>query len=67
VSLDLSTAHGFGDVIRQQAADAPSRPFLVFEDTSLTFAETYREACRYANLFVSRRDPARPFHIGLLL
>jgi fatty-acyl-CoA synthase len=67
VSVDLSTAHGFGDVIRQQAVEAPSRTFLVFEDTSLTFAETYREACRYANLFLARRDPARPFHIGLLL
>jgi fatty-acyl-CoA synthase len=67
VSVDLSTAHGFGDVIRQQAVDAPSRTFLVFEDTSLTFAETYREACRYANLFLARRDPARPFHVGLLL
>jgi acyl-CoA synthetase (AMP-forming)/AMP-acid ligase II len=67
VSVDLSTAHGFGDVIRQQAVDAPLRTFLVFDDTTFTFAETYREACRYANLFLARRDPTRPFHVGLLL
>jgi fatty-acyl-CoA synthase len=67
VSIDLGSAHGFGDVIRQQAADAPSRPFLVFDETTLSFGDTYREACRYANLFLARRDPARPFHIGLLL
>lgn len=67
MSIDFSTAHGFGDVIRQQAVDAPERAFLVFDDATLTFAETYRQACRYANLFLARRDPARPFHIGLLL
>ena len=67
VSIDLSTAHGFGDVIRQQAVDAPSRTFLVFDDTTFTFAETYREASRYANLFLAQRDPARPFHVGVLM
>ena len=56
-----------GDVLRAQAAASPERPCIVFEDTQLSFAETYRAACRWANLFLARRDPARPFHVGLLL
>ncbi len=58
---------GLGDVLRLRAAESPDRPFLVFEDACLSFAETYREACRHANLFRALRDPARPFHVGLLL
>jgi fatty-acyl-CoA synthase len=50
-----------------RAAESGDRPFLVFEDARLTFAETHREACRYANLFLRLREPGRPFHVGLLL
>jgi fatty-acyl-CoA synthase len=69
VTLDLSTAAGLGDVLRQRAADPGSadRPFLLFEDTRLTWRDAHRLACRYANLFLAARDPARPFHIGLLM
>jgi fatty-acyl-CoA synthase len=56
-----------GDVLRAHAAAAPERPFLVFEDTRLSFAGAYDAACRWANLFLARRDPTRPFHVGLLL
>jgi fatty-acyl-CoA synthase len=61
--------NGLGDILRLRATEPASagRPFLLFEDTRLTYAEAYRAACRYANLFLGRRDPARPFHIGLLL
>jgi fatty-acyl-CoA synthase len=60
---------GFGDVLRQRATDSASRarPFLLFEDTRLDYGDTYRAACRYANLFRSRRVSGRPFHVGLLL
>ncbi len=56
-----------GDVLRAQAAAAPERPCVVFEETRLSFADTYRAACRWANLFLARRDPSRPFHVGVLL
>jgi fatty-acyl-CoA synthase len=56
---------GIGDVLREHAADP--RPFLLFEDARLSWAETHREACRYANLLLQLRDPSRPFHVGLLL
>src|SRR5262249_58237179 len=53
------------DLIRRRADD--ERPYLSFEDARFTFAETYREACRYASLFRARLDPSRPMHVGLLL
>jgi len=56
-----------GDVLRAQASASPERPWLVFEDTQLAFGEAYRAACRWANLFLARRDRSRPFHVGLLL
>ncbi|MGH7893788.1 MAG: AMP-binding protein, partial [Candidatus Binatia bacterium] len=58
-----------GDLLRQRAtepADA-DRVYLRFEDGSWTFAETYREACRYGTLFASLLDPSKPRHVGLLL
>ena len=67
MTIDVNAAHGLGDILRLRAAECGARPFLLFEDTRLTFAETYGEACRYANLFLRWRQPARPFHIGLLL
>ena len=58
-----------GELLRQRATDPADadRIYLRFEDATWTFAATYREACRYANLFVARLDPAAPKHIGLLL
>ncbi len=69
MSLDLGAAHGLGDVLRARAADPESahRAFLLFEGMRLDYAETHRQACRYANLFLALRDAARPFHVGLLL
>jgi fatty-acyl-CoA synthase len=59
----------FADLLRAHVADpaTAARPFIRFEDETLTFAETARAAARYANLFLAHRDPARPFHVGLLL
>jgi fatty-acyl-CoA synthase len=61
--------HGLGDLLRRQATAPASaaRPFLRFEDGRLAFAETYRQGCRYSNLFLHRRAPDRPFHVGVLL
>jgi fatty-acyl-CoA synthase len=58
-----------GDWLRQRASDADDgdRVYLRFEDARWTFRETYREACRYANLFRAHLDPTKPRHVGLLL
>lgn len=53
--------------IRARAVDSPERVFLRFGDGVWTFDETYRAACRAANVFLRHRDPARPFHIGVLM
>jgi len=57
------------DLIRQRASDPDdaSRVYLSFEGGRFTFAETYGQACRYANLLRARLDPSKPKHIGLLL
>jgi fatty-acyl-CoA synthase len=57
------------DALRMHAADAGTRdrPYLRFEDRQWSFADTYREACRYAQMFLAERVADRPFHIGLLL
>jgi fatty-acyl-CoA synthase len=52
--------------IRARAADSAERVFLRAGDDTWTFAAAYREACRYANLFLARRG-AGPFHIGVLM
>jgi fatty-acyl-CoA synthase len=64
-----SRAMSYADLLRQHAADPAraDRPFLCAEDRTLTFAEALREASRYGRLFLARRDPDRPFHVGLLL
>ncbi len=56
-------------LLRQRAAEPADagRTYLRFEERAWTFAETHREACRYANLFRSLLDAAKPKHIGLLL
>ena len=66
--IDLTTAHGLGDVLRLQATQpSAGRPFLLFEDTRLSYADVFAESCRYANLFLARCNPRAPLHIGLLL
>lgn len=57
----------FPEALRRHAREHADRTFLRFEDRSWTFADTYREACRYANLFLSVREPRRPFHVGILM
>jgi fatty-acyl-CoA synthase len=59
----------YADLLRRHAAEPAlaDREFLRFEDASWTFAETLRDASAYANLFLDRRDPSTPFHVGLLL
>jgi len=52
--------------IRARAEDSAARVFLRTETARWTFAEAHREACRYANLFLSRRR-AGPFHVGVLM
>jgi fatty-acyl-CoA synthase len=53
--------------LRARLADSADRTFVRFQDDSWTFAEVFREACRFANLFLRERDPRRPFHIGVLM
>ncbi|HUI27780.1 MAG TPA: AMP-binding protein [Candidatus Kryptonia bacterium] len=53
--------------LRARVADSADRVFLRFDDARWTFAETYRVACRYANLFLRHRDVSRPFHVGVLM
>ena len=53
--------------LRTRVADSGDRVLLRFEDLSWTYAETYQEACRCANVFLSQRDAARPFHVGVLM
>jgi fatty-acyl-CoA synthase len=52
--------------LRARAADCAARRFLRAGDRAWTFVAAYREACRYANLFLARRA-AGPFHVGALM
>jgi fatty-acyl-CoA synthase len=56
-----------GAALRARAADSAERVFLRFEDASWTFAETFHESCRFANLFLKQRDTTKPFHVGALM
>jgi len=56
-----------GAALRARAMDSGDRVFLRFEDASWSYAQTLREACRYANVFLSHRDSTRPFHVGVLM
>ncbi len=53
--------------IRDRVADRGEHVFLRYEEMSWTYAETFREACRYANLFLRLRVETRPFHVGVLM
>jgi fatty-acyl-CoA synthase len=55
------------DAIRARAVDSTDRVFLRAGGATWTFGETHREACRFANFFLARRDPTRPFHVGVLM
>ena len=52
--------------LRARAEDCADRVFLRAGDATWTFAAAYREACRYANLFLARRTGG-PFHVGVLM
>jgi fatty-acyl-CoA synthase len=58
-----------GDLIRAHAADSgrAQRDFLRFGAHRITFADYYRECCRWAALMLARRQPGQPFHVGVLL
>lgn len=53
--------------LRDRVADSGERVFLRFEEERWTYAEAYRIACRHANALLGLRDPARPFHVGVLM
>jgi fatty-acyl-CoA synthase len=53
--------------IRDRVADSGERVFVRFDETSWTYAEAYREACRFANLFLALRQEGVPFHVGVLM
>jgi len=57
------------DVLRSRATDPADRDrtYLLFEDERFSFAETFRAACGYAELFLRHRVPQRPFHVGILM
>ena len=46
--------------LRARAADSAERVFLRAGEHAWTFAETYREACRFANLFLRAAWPGAP-------
>lgn len=56
-----------GAALRARRAEASERVFLSFEDKNWTYAQTFDEACRFANLFLQLRRTGRPFHVGVLL
>jgi fatty-acyl-CoA synthase len=53
--------------LRDRAADSAARVFLRFEETSWTYAQTFDEACRFANLFLRLRATDKPFHVAVLM
>ena len=53
--------------LRARATDSANRVFLRCGDAHWTFAETYREACRYANFLLAQTRAAQPFHVGVLM
>jgi len=53
--------------LRSRVAACGDRVFLRYEEEVWTFTEAYREACRFANLFLKLRDSSRPFHVGVLM
>lgn len=60
-----------GELIRANARDTTrrGRPFLRYGAAVVTHAEYHAECARWSRLFLAHRhpDPARPFHVGILL
>lgn len=56
-----------GSALRARRAEAPDHVFLRCEDRHWTYAQTFDEACRFANLFLRLRRASRPFHVGVLM
>lgn len=56
-------------LLRANATDDErrDRPALRFEERIWSHAEYVAECCRWANLFLDRRVPGRPFHVAVLL
>ena len=56
-------------LLRRNAADPETghRAAVRFGDRVWTHADYLAESCRWAQLFLSRRDVGRPFHVGVLL
>ncbi len=57
------------DYIRRNAADPEIRqkPFLLLDDFILSHEEFGTQSARLAALLLERREPGRPFHLGILL
>lgn len=47
--------------------DRAARPAVKFADRVWTHGEYVAECARFANLFLERRRPGQPFHVGVLL
>jgi fatty-acyl-CoA synthase len=56
-----------GGALRERARSSADRVFLRFGETVWTYDETYREACRFANLFLRLKASGAPFHVGVLM
>ncbi len=55
-------------LLRQNASGAHrDRPAIRFADRVWTHGDYFAESCRWAQLFLDRRVPERPLHVGVLL
>ena len=67
-AIDLSVPPStVAAALRARAADSAERVFLRAGEDAWTFADTYAEAGRFADLFLRERDATRPFHVGVLM
>ncbi|MGE5133823.1 MAG: AMP-binding protein [Gemmatimonadota bacterium] len=61
IDPDLTTAH----LLLARAGDP--HPGLLFEDRCWSWAEVVDECTARAHWLLERRDPSRPFHVGVML
>ncbi|MFY9588204.1 MAG: AMP-binding protein [Actinomycetota bacterium] len=54
-----------GDLIRDRAKEHPDRPFVSFEDMTLTYGEYFERCVRVANLLDAK--VGAPRHVGVLM